>query len=149
MLSCPKCMLTSHKSSKNLWFVAFQFQLHFYVGILYKYNQHKAKSCWEQLGASHCMHWGISPLLFFAEPPPAPPLNLQTAQASLFRQFPPISWFFVNPPWNKKPSSFLAIPLQKLRFCHAPPSFWKFGQRLIPFPPYYASHLCKKETRVH
>ena len=35
--------------------------------------------------------------LFLAKPPPPPPLNLQTAQAPLFRQFPPLYWSYVNP----------------------------------------------------
>ena len=41
----------------------------------------------------HSVHWGITPSLFFAKPP----LNLQTVQAPLFRQFPSIYCFFVNP----------------------------------------------------
>ena len=47
-------------------------------------------------GVIHSVHWGISHHpLFFAKPP----LNLQTVQAlpPLFREFPLIYWFFLNP----------------------------------------------------
>ena len=48
---------------------------------------------------SECVHWGINPSqkhpLFLAKPPP---LNRQTVQASLFRQSPPLYWFYRAPP---------------------------------------------------
>ena len=51
--------------------------------------------------ALHSVHWGIN------SPPPQkhyplflakPPLNQQTVQVPLFRQYPPLYRFFVNPP---------------------------------------------------
>ena len=43
----------SHTSLEYFWLVVFQFQLHFCVGKLYKYHQHKVTSHWQQLRASH------------------------------------------------------------------------------------------------
>ena len=48
----------------------------------------------------HSVHWGVTlppqkntTPLFLAKPP----LNWQTVQGPLFRHFPPLYWFFVNP----------------------------------------------------
>ena len=43
------------------------------------------------------VHWGINPSVLFCQV--LPPLNLQTVQACLYRQFPPTNWFFepINP----------------------------------------------------
>ena len=50
--------------------------------------------------SQHSVHWGVNPPAP-ANPPPLffskPPSNLQTAQAPIFRQFPPIFCFFVKP----------------------------------------------------
>ena len=35
--------------------------------------------------------------LFLPSPPPAPPINLQTVQASFFKEILAFYWFFVNP----------------------------------------------------
>ena len=51
------CQQTSHTSSKNIWLVAFQFQLQFYVGKLYKYHQHKITSCRQLLEKHHTIGW--------------------------------------------------------------------------------------------
>ena len=50
----------------------------------------------------HSVHWGINPPqkhhpLFLAKPP----LNQQTVQPRIFRQSPPIYWFFKTPPKSR------------------------------------------------
>ena len=65
------------------------------------------------IASDHSVHWGINPLLFLTKPP----LNLQTVQAPLFRQFPPLYWFL----WPPRPS-----PL-KVRFFSEPPTYYSFS----------------------
>ena len=63
-----------------------------------------------QLG--HSMHWSINcPSETF--PPffsPSPLLIMQTVQGPLFREFPPIYWFFVNPPSSVLKIGFFSEP---------------------------------------
>ena len=67
----------------------------------------------------HSVHWSINP----------PPLNLQTVQGPLLRQFPPIYWFFANLP---PPINFLSLNIPDFSLL--------FMQKLQPPAPPEKSH---------
>ena len=59
----------------------------------------------ESVRENHSLHRGINPsqkyhptLLLFFTKPTRPILNLLAVQDSHLKQFPPIYWFFMNPP---------------------------------------------------
>ena len=70
--------------------------------LLWVISAHKVTQPFKKV---HSGHWGINPPSktpppFLAKPPP---LNQQTVQAPLFRESPPMYWFFViTPPLPEK-----------------------------------------------
>ena len=87
---------------------------------------------------NHNVHWGINfPTLNNTNPPPpfiCRPLNMQTAQAPLFRQSTLPYWFFMNP-----------LPL-KVRFFSEPkninPIFFKVTKFLKSWRFAYVPYVC-------
>ena len=97
------------------------------------------------------MHGGINrPLknttqLFFTKLPP--PLNPQTVQANLFRQFPPICWFFLNPSLK---IGFFSEPLQYQNYSSLTPfHLLKLTKFLVKISQFKFSVTIEKNISVY